>query len=488
MKRSELIELLQHPAENLSVEIKQWLDPDNAIDAAKIAKALMALRNFDGGVFILGLDNKTFQPVEDKRPSDLQQVYHSDRIQAVVGKHSRPAFEVDVNFIPMGGLEFPVIVVPGGITAPVMSRSTVRETNGRIVLEQNAIYTRCLANDLVSSCKPVTHTDWDNLMARCFANREVNVGQFIQRHIPKLVEYLPRLSALENTESPSGQSVTDAAAPVSVPPRIELRNRDPKLISELLEYGRKRFETRLTELQSTGKLPNLPPHGSWEVACIIEGCELKFGASDKFLNELFVHQPGYTGWPMWRDTRASQNEVFWPYPFERGWESIVVRLNQSFFFNHINFWRIEPRGRFYEYRALEDDVAAARGNQQIPPLKVLDFLLVIARVTEAIAVCLHYAKGLGCPPSSTLLKFGFRWTKLRGRELASWAEPLRTLMPSSEAIQDEIATLIEVPLNIETAQVPHYTKKATEELFEIFGKEFATPVFEEIGDKTLRRN
>jgi hypothetical protein len=319
MTRSQLIELLQHPSETLAIEIKRWLRPENPIDAAKIAKALMALRNIDGGVLIIGLDNTTFKPVKEERPSDLQQVYHSDRIQAIVGKHSRPPFEVDVSFIPMGELEFPVIVVPGGITSPVMSRSTLRETDGRIILEQNAIYTRCFANDLVSSCKPVTHIDWDNLIARCFANREVNVGQFIQRHIPQLVKYLPRLLTLENTGPAPHQSTLDEATPVTVPLPIEVRDHNPKAVSELLEYGRKRFETRLAELQSNRKLPNLPPHGSWEAACIIEGCELKFATSNKFLSELFVHQPGYTGWPMWRDTRGSANEVSWPYTFERGW-------------------------------------------------------------------------------------------------------------------------------------------------------------------------
>jgi hypothetical protein len=485
MTRTELIALLEHPRETLAVEIKQWIRPDDPIGGAKLAKALMALRNFDGGVLVLGLDDKTYGPATDDQPVDVQEAYHPDAIQAIVGKYARPPFEVNVHFIPNGEVEIPVIVVPGGITSPVMSRSTIRELDGRVILEQNAIYTRCLANDLVSSSKPVTPADWESLLSRCFDNREANVAKFIERHIPKIVEYLYRPQSVVETSQ-----LTEAMdKPTAIVPAKEADERADQHLQipiELLDYGRTRFEARVVELHSSGKLAELPAHGSWETACEIYGCSLDYAASDKFLSELFLHQPGYTGWPMWRDTRSTQNASFRPYPFNRGWESLVVRLNQPLFANHIDFWRIEPRGRFYEYRALEDDIAGTRGNQRIPAMKALDFLLVIGRVTEAIAVCLSYAKGLGCPEAG-LLNIAFRWTKIRGRELASWAEPLRTLFPSSEAVQDEITTRVIVPLSTGIAEVPQYTRQATVELFEAFGKEFAQPVYEEIAGKIIRR-
>ena len=272
--------------------------------------------------------------------------------------------------------------------------------------------------------------------------------------------------------------------------RTVIRERIPKKAIDVigfLDYGLGRFETRVSELRASGKIPELPPHGSWEAACMISGAELNHAAITKFLDELFVHQPGYTGYPMWRDTRSHQNEAFQPYTFERGWEALVVRLQENFLYNNLDFWRIEPRGKFYEYRALEDDIVAAGGNRQISPMKVLDFLLVIGRVTEAIGVCVQYAKGLGCSPETTKLVFGFRWRKLAGRELASWAEPMRTLFPSSQAIQDEVTTKVVVPLSIGTAEIPHFVREATVELFEVFGKEFPLPIYEEIGAKILHR-
>jgi hypothetical protein len=103
----------------------------------------------------------------------------------------------------------PVIVVPGGVKAPVMARRTVREKNGKVVLEQNAVYVRCLANDTVSSSKLVTHRDWEDLFSKCFANREVDVGQFIQRHIPNLIAAFSNLGALVN--SPQSETAATKA-------------------------------------------------------------------------------------------------------------------------------------------------------------------------------------------------------------------------------------------------------------------------------------
>jgi hypothetical protein len=257
--------------------------------------------------------------------------------------------------------------------------------------------------------------------------------------------------------------------------------------SEFLEQGNDRFEKRVNEMRSAKKIPNLPPHGAWEVAFTIAEHELDFIASDKFLDRLFINQPRYTRWPCWVDSRHSSNSNDHPYPYQHGWEALIVRLEQSFFYNHIDFWRIEPRGRFYQRRALEDDIIAARGNQPIPPLKSLDFLLVIARVAEAIGVGLRFVKGLGCEPETTLLSFAFRWTKLKGRRLDSWAEPGRTLFPSSEAVQDEVTSFVQVPLNTEAAKIFIYVREATNPVFEVFGKEFKDPVYEEICAKTLQR-
>jgi hypothetical protein len=487
MDKSQLTDLLEHPTESLGLEIKRWLNPAETIDTAKIARALIALRNFDGGTLLLGFDNASSEPTTDARPSDLHEYFHPDKIQALVSKHARPPFEVEVHFVSKNDAEFPIIVVSSGVTFPVMARSNVRDETGKLILEQNAIYTRCLANNRVSSSKPVSPQDWDALLTRCFKNREVDVGRFIQRHLPRLSTIFPTLpESLQSKTDQTNETTQFTAAKASTGTVKQQIDTQSELL-KFLNYGRNRFHLRLKELQAAGQLPDLPPHGLWEAACIITGHDLDYPASESFLDQLFLNQPHYTGWPMWLDSRRFEDKISQPYTYERGWESILIRLRQTFFNNHVDFWRIEPRGRFYQCRAIEDDISGGSRSQRVASLKSLDFAIVIARVTEAVGVCLQYAKGLGCPASKTLLKFAFRWSGLRGRELTSWAEPGRSLFPSREAVQDELTTFVDVPLATESAEIPHYTMKVTRELFEVFGKEFKQPIIDDIGGKILSR-
>jgi hypothetical protein len=162
-----------------------------------------------------------------------------------------------------------------------------------------------------------------------------------------------------------------------IEPPLTVTQEVHRVTSGFLQQGNDRFEKRIHEMRSVRKMADLPPHGAWEVAFTIVGHELDFVASDKFLDRLFMNQPRYTGWPCWIDSRHSSNQSDHPYPYQHGWKALIVRLEQSSFYNHIDFWRIEPQGRFYQRRALEDDIIGSRGSQPIPPLKSLDFLLVI---------------------------------------------------------------------------------------------------------------
>jgi hypothetical protein len=59
---SQLQQLIDKPAESLSVELKSWIDPDQPEGAAKIVKAALALRNHGGGYLIIGFNNDTREP------------------------------------------------------------------------------------------------------------------------------------------------------------------------------------------------------------------------------------------------------------------------------------------------------------------------------------------------------------------------------------------------------------------------------------------
>jgi hypothetical protein len=125
---------------------------------------------------------------------------------------------------------------------------------------------------------------------------------------------------------------------------------------------------------------------------------------------------------------------------------------------------LDPRGEFYLWRNLPDDVS-----DNIPPGKALDPIVVILRVTEALLVGLAFAKALGWNSEEARLGFAFRWSKLRGRQLEPWANPFVSISAYGVAQDDTVTTFIELPLGTPESAVAPYVDQATCELFVLFG-------------------
>lgn len=65
----DLDEFLQAPRESLNIELKAWIDPSTPEGKAKIVKAAIALRNFDGGYFGIGISNEGI-PLTSEAPEN----------------------------------------------------------------------------------------------------------------------------------------------------------------------------------------------------------------------------------------------------------------------------------------------------------------------------------------------------------------------------------------------------------------------------------
>ncbi len=154
--------------------------------------------------------------------------------------------------------------------------------------------------------------------------------------------------------------------------------------------------------------------------------------------------------------------------------------------DQIDFMRFDPNGKFYLRRALQDDIS---GSQRAPePMKVLDFGLPVIRCAEAIAVGISFAKAMGCDPESTQLAYAFKWSKLRGRKLVSWANPGRYISPGRSAYQDEVLSIINVPLETPLSALGDYVNKIVQPLFEIFdGFTLSTDVIEDLTQRLIQR-
>ncbi len=278
------------------------------------------------------------------------------------------------------GQAHPEKTVLGGVDFPVISRAPFEKE-----LRQNAVYVRAISNGRPASCEPRTPQDWQRLIQICFDNREADIGRFVRRYLTGIVSALQRSGTLA------------ASVPSPKSPFEEVR--------EVLEVGHAAFEKRRGE-KNLVLTPEVST-GFFEVAALIDG---KFEAPEvrDLLNMIFVHQPHMTGWPPRVDSRGFSDSNTRPYVRQGGWEAMVSCSQGVLTECSLDFWRIEPNGRFYLLRSLEDDTASSLHQRGVKPGTVLDFLLVLARTTEAIGTIRAFAQGLNVNRENGAIGFVFR--------------------------------------------------------------------------------
>src|SRR5688572_8628025 len=177
--------LVAQPAEALNVELKRWIDPADLAAKAKIVKALMALRNRNGGFLVIGFDDKTGLPA-GVPPADLREAFRPDEIQKLVSQHSSEPFEVAVEFVDRGGQDYPAIQVPPGVTIPVAIKRELKDAQNKVLLKVGEVPFRTLRSNGTFSTATARPDDWRDIVEVCFENREADVGRFIRRQLSGL--------------------------------------------------------------------------------------------------------------------------------------------------------------------------------------------------------------------------------------------------------------------------------------------------------------
>lgn len=469
----QIQELVNNPRESLAVELKDWFDPETPEGQAKIIKSCIAMRNRGSGGFILvGFNNRTSAANMNVPFADVRTTFHTDTINSLVNHHASERFEVHVHFGKREGLEFPVLEVEAGAKTLVAVRRPVCAVNGTDLVSTNDVYVRSLSHNNTPSTGKPRWDSWEDILDPLFENHEADLGRFLRRHLtPDQIRELGR----RTSEADSGSGRREPF------PEVETYN--------FLYYGYDRFQTQ----QRQRDLTRMPRHGSWEVAVVVEG-EVNGGpATEEFLNLISAANPSYTGWPVWIDSRgfsAGGNDTNLdprPRVFERGWEAFVYRYETGSWYNHLDFWRVERAGKFYLYRALEDDITEGPGYPKA--MTTLDFVLVILRTAEAIAVPMIFAKAMGLSAEGTTLRFLFRWSGLQERELATWADRDRFIPSGYVCHQHEARSpVLAVPLATSTSAIAPFVQEATADLFASFdGFEVGAGVVEDLTEELLTR-
>jgi hypothetical protein len=165
---------------------------------------------------------------------------------------------------------------------------------------------------------------------------------------------------------------------------------------------------------------------------------------------------------MWLDARTSAAPENRPKVTQNAFEYLVVSVSPDFS-NHIDFARLNPKGEFFLHRLLQDDGVPRR----VRPGRVLDPILMVLRVAEALAVGLAFAKALGWRPDQTTLGFAFRWHGLKGRQLTAWANSY-DLLEGGTAQDDTVESCVQFSLDTPLSALPQFVDEATKRLFAAF--------------------
>lgn len=376
----------------------------------------------------------------------MRESFHGDVIQRLVSGYSSHQFETTVYFPSRDGHCFPVIQVPSGLTTPAACRADLR-IEDLFLLRESEIYVRTLASNGTVSSARATWKDLESLMSRCHDNREADLARVFGR----MAQGISResLSRILNMFAEIGEGLSH-------------RKVTP---SKLLNEGATRFSAIAQE-----KALDLPPHGCWDTALVLEGQVPHHRPNREFLQRLASANPNLTGWPVWLDSSQFFDQGARPYVANNCWEAFMFEAPSNQSAGHMDFWILDPIGRFFLRRAHQDDIG---GGKTVKPLGFLDPYLAILRVAEALSVGQAFARALGCDEQTTQLSFSFRWSKLRGRRLEVWSSGggdgrIMSLM-SSEAKTDDVQSLVMLPQLANEEGVCLATHEAILPLLGVFG-------------------
>lgn len=118
---SDLTDLVDYPHETLNVELKEWIDLDDKVAQAKLAKHIAALANHGGGYIVFGFcDDESVAP---DRPASLSG-YSRDAFGKIVTRYLTPAFQCEVQLVQsIAGLIYPVVRVPSHGSTPIGAKA-----------------------------------------------------------------------------------------------------------------------------------------------------------------------------------------------------------------------------------------------------------------------------------------------------------------------------------------------------------------------------
>src|ERR1019366_7882760 len=121
MAATDLSDLVDAPRETLEIEIKSWLDFNDGVVRAKLARHAAALANHGGGYIVFGF--KDDLSVDPARPASLA-IYNRDTFTGIFKKYLSPLFQCEVVLVEdKSGQAFPVVRIPSHGRTPIVAKA-----------------------------------------------------------------------------------------------------------------------------------------------------------------------------------------------------------------------------------------------------------------------------------------------------------------------------------------------------------------------------
>ena len=368
----ELQPLVTEPREALDAEYKGWLNLTVNEHRAVLAKAAIALANHGGGYIIIGLEEQNHRFVASIRPEALPEITQ-DAVNAAVRRFATPEFHCETCSVPNPdtGTLHPIVVIPGGMTEPVMSK---RECLGVIGL--NRCYIR---KPGPRSEEPLTAEEWRALLRRCLRACREDMLEAIRSIVSGRVDPLV--------------PVRDAAAELHA----------------FVEAGRARWQELTADMPTDA--PARFPHGYYEMGFSLVGAEAAPNLSVLQDRLTVARQIRLTGW----STFLSMTTPGWaPYPREKFVEAWIGNPVREDWLSrepaHNDFWRASRDGKLYTIRGYTEDGLPNRVN----PGSAIDVTLPAWRVGEGVLFAARLAETF---EDVEAIAIECRFTGLRNRTL-----------------------------------------------------------------------
>ena len=438
----QIAALIQHPSEGLQVELKTWLDPQTDEAAARIIKAIFAIRNRNGGYLIIGFNDKTCLPDSYSLDEEVGPLFHVDIIQGLVSRYANDPFEIAVVLQEREEQLHPIIVVPEGVRLPVIVKRDLIGEGGKKLLQDGDIYFRTLKSNGTPSSARILPRDYPELLEICFENREADIGRFLRRHLPGADSHtVEMLLGTDHTH-----------------PMRSLRERASAVIKEGTEGAIAAADQR----DATSELAELSDALTMRVALVVDPARPNELPTIEFMNKVSASNPQYTGWPIWLDSRNFTKIADRPIVSNGVWQALIVQLDGVWYPN-FEFLRFDPKGEFYLQRVMQDDLS-----DKVPRGTAMDVMLMIYRVAEVLAVGVSMSRNLGWDQDA-VAGFAFRWSGLKGRKLKSWVKTIHSIGPLGYQSHSAVAeSFVRVPLEIPHSALAPHVEMAVGPLFTSF--------------------